>query len=100
MRLRIDRKQKLPGYMNIVVPVVSTTVAFLIMGLILVVFFSGEESGFGEAFSTTIEAYTEMFSWPFGNIYGFYDTIMKMIPLAFVGLDLSFVYRMKIWNIR
>lgn len=99
MRFRIERKAKLPKYMSILVPILSTLVAFIIMGLILVAFFNSDKAGIGKAFSTTFQAYKEMFSWPFGNIYGFYDTIMKMIPLAFVALGLSFAYRMKIWNI-
>ena len=49
--------------------------------------------------SNTLEAYKEMFSWPFIPEYGLSDTIQKMIPLMLTGLGLTIVFRMKIWNI-
>lgn len=85
--------------MNLLVPVISIAFSLLVMGVILVVFFQGRGLTWGEAFRETLSAYKEMFSWPFGNVYGLYQTLVKMIPLAFVGLGLSFAYRMKIWNI-
>ncbi|ACR79186.1 MULTISPECIES: ABC transporter permease [Kosmotoga] len=99
MRLRIEKRANIPAYMNLLVPVVSIAFSLLVMGIILVIFFQGRGQTWGEAFRETLSAYKEMFSWPFGNIYGLYQTLVKMIPLAFVGLGLSFAYRMKIWNI-
>jgi simple sugar transport system permease protein len=81
------------------VPVISVAVALLIMGIILLVFFVGRLGNLSSAFRETVEAYKEMLTWPFANRYGLFSTFMRMVPLAFVALGLSFAYRMKIWNI-
>jgi len=99
LKLRIEKRKDLPFYMNILVPVVSIIFSLLVMGIILLIFFQRSGMSWGQAFSETLSAYGEMFSWPFGNVYGIYQTLLKMVPLAFVGLGLSFAYRMKIWNI-
>jgi simple sugar transport system permease protein len=46
-----------------------------------------------------IEAYKEMFSWPFGNRMGFIEAMLKAIPLMFTGLGVSIAFRSKLWNI-
>ncbi len=80
-------------------PVLSILFALFVMGIFLTVFFMEPGRGIRFALSRTFEAYGEMLSWPFGNLYGFYETLNKMIPLAFVGLGLCIAYRMRIWNI-
>lgn len=99
MRIKLEKRLKKIKYSNIIVPVVSVTVALLIMFIILLIFFAGRLGSLSAAFSETTSAYNEMLTWPFFNRYGLISTLMKMVPLAFVALGLSFAYRMKIWNI-
>ena len=99
MRIKLEKRLKKIKYSNIIVPVVSVAVALLIMFIILLIFFAGRLGSLSAAFSETTSAYNEMLTWPFFNRYGLISTLMKMVPLAFVALGLSFAYRMKIWNI-
>ncbi|HOI63929.1 MAG TPA: ABC transporter permease [Mesotoga sp.] len=99
MKIRIEKRLEIPRYAGIIVPVISVAVALLIMGIILLVFFVGRLGNLSSAFRETVEAYKEMLTWPFANRYGLFSTFMRMVPLAFVALGLSFAYRMKIWNI-
>ncbi len=50
-------------------------------------------------FMAVVEAYSEMFTWPFTLGKGLGDTFMKMVPLLFIGLGLIVVFQMRIWNI-
>ncbi len=99
MKIRIEKRLEIPRYAGIVVPIISVAFALLIMGVILLVFFMGRLGNLSSAFRETFEAYKEMLTWPFANRYGLFSTFMRMVPLAFVALGLSFAYRMKIWNI-
>ena len=99
MKIRIEKRLEIPRYAGIIVPVISVAVALLIKGIILLVFFVGRLGNLSSAFRETVEAYKEMLTWPFANRYGLFSTFMRMVPLAFVALGLSFAYRMKIWNI-
>jgi len=99
LRIRIERRLKPPAAGGVIVPVISILFALLIMGIFLTFFFMGPGVGLSQAFARTVEAYKEMLSWPFGSLYGFYETLNKMIPLAFVALGLCIAYKMRIWNI-
>ncbi len=99
MRIKIEKRLTVPKYSSILVPVLSVALALFLMGIILLVFFYGRLGNLSLAFRETFEAYKEMLTWPFANKYGIFSTLMRMVPLAFVGLGLSFAYRMKIWNI-
>ncbi|RAM60819.1 ABC transporter permease, partial [Mesotoga sp. SC_3PWM13N19] len=99
MKLRIEKRLAVPRYSSILVPILSVAAALLLMGIILLIFFYGRLGTLSLAFKETFEAYKEMLTWPFANRYGIFSTLMRMVPLAFVGLGLSFAYRMKIWNI-
>ena len=99
MRVKIEKRLVIPKYSSILVPILSVVAALVLMGIILMVFFYGRLGSFSLAFRETFDAYKEMLTWPFANKYGIFSTLMRMVPLAFVGLGLSFAYRMKIWNI-
>ncbi len=100
MKIRVEKRLEIPKYAGILVPVISVFAALLIMGVILLIFFIGRHGTLAAAFGKTVEAYQEMLSWPFTNRYGLASTFMRMVPLAFVALGLSFAYKMKIWKDR
>lgn len=99
MKIAVRKRLESPKYSSFIVPAVSVIVALLIMGLVLLIFFFGRFGEWAAAFNETVQAYKEMLSWPFMNSYGLFSTFMRMVPLAFIALGLSFAYRMRIWNI-
>jgi len=90
-KIRIVKRLNPPKYHAFLVPILSVVISLMIMGLFL-------WARFGK-FEKVVEAYREMFSWPFIFDYGLPDTISKMVPLLLAGLGLSVVFKMKIWNI-
>ena len=90
-RLKIEKRLETPRYFSILIPVFSVALSLFLMGITIWAV-TGK-------LSNTLEAYREMFSWPFTPGYGLSDTIQKMVPLMLTGLGLIVVFRMRIWNI-
>jgi ABC-type uncharacterized transport system permease subunit len=86
--LRIEKRLSYPKWLEIATPIFAVFLALVISGFIMMFFHKNP-----------IEAYKEMFSWPFGNKMGFIEAMLKAIPLMFTGLGVSIAFRSKLWNI-
>jgi len=90
-RVKVEKRLEIPRYFSVLISLFSITISLILMGITI-----WASTG---KFSNTLEAYKEMFSWPFIPECGLSDTIQKMIPLMLTGLGLTIVFRMRIWNI-
>jgi len=88
VRYKLEKREKLTKKKQFIVSVLSLVAALLLMGLIIAIF--------GES---PMEAYKELFTWPFIPDLGMADTFQKMVPLLIIALGLSVVFKMRIWNI-
>ena len=90
-KIKVEKRLEIPRYFPVLIPLFSITISLILMGITI-----WATTG---KFSNALEAYKEMFSWPFIPECGLSDTIQKMIPLMLTGLGLTIVFRMRIWNI-
>ena len=90
-KIKIEKRSEVSKRLQILIPLFSIVVSLILMGITIWAI-TGK-------FSYVLEAYREMFSWPFIPECGLSDTIQKMIPLMLTGLGLIVVFRMRIWNI-
>ncbi|MDI3516492.1 MAG: ral nucleoside transport system permease protein [Thermotogota bacterium] len=86
--LRLERRESTSKTFQIAISVLTVVLALVVVGILL--YFFGVNP---------IEAYKEMFLWPFGNVYGFSDTLVKSIPITLAALGLIFPFQMRVWNI-
>ena len=91
MKIKIEKRLDLPKYSAILIPVISVALSLLIMGIVIWI-----KTG---DFYSVLDAYKEIFTWPFVPDFGLADTLEKMTPLLLAGLGLIIVFQMKIWNI-
>jgi len=91
LRLKIEKRFEHSKYENLLISIVSVIIALIIMGIFIWI-----NTG---SFSDVVEAYNELFTWPFFPDLGLVDTILKMIPLMLISLGLIVVFQMKVWNI-
>jgi len=86
--LRLERRSSTSPGLQVVISILTVILALVVVGVLL--YFFGVNP---------FQAYKEMFFWPFGNIYGFSDTLSKSIPITLAALGLIFPFQMRVWNI-
>jgi len=86
--LRLERRSSTNPGLQVVISILTVIMALVVVGILL--FFFGVNP---------FQAYKEMFLWPFGNIYGFSDTLSKSVPITLAALGLIFPFQMRVWNI-
>jgi len=88
IRLRLERRQETPLYLQIAIPVGSVIVTL------------GVCAGFVALSGTdVIEAYRLLLFSTFESQYDIQDTLVKAAPLLFTGLAVLVAFRAKFWNI-
>lgn len=79
------------------IPTLSMQVG-VALGSVLMALISGavflELTGF-----SAVDVLSKMFEGAFGSMYGFSETLVKMIPLLICALGISVAFRMQLWNI-
>ena len=88
MKIKFEKRLTPTGRMQIGVGIGSVLLAFLSGAIFL------EATGY----SATM-VYGKMLEGAFGSMYGFSETIVKMIPLFLCALGVSVAFQMKLWNI-
>ena len=88
MRLRIVKREPLPGWARIVIPV-AAVVATLILSAIPILMAGGE----------LWKSYFYLFYGALGTRFNLLETFVKASPLLLTGLAVAFAFRAKFWNI-
>jgi len=88
MKLKIEKR---------LTPTFGMQVGVAILSIVLALFFGAlflENTGF-----SALTVYGKMAEGAFGSMYGFSETIVKMIPLFICALGISVAFQMQLWNI-
>jgi len=88
MRLRIVKREPLPGWARIVIPI-AAVVATLILSAIPILIAGGE----------LWKSYFYLFYGALGTRFNLLETFVKASPLLLTGLAVAFAFRAKFWNI-
>ncbi len=88
MNIRFEKRLTPTVGMQIGVAVASIVLALLFGAIFLAT----------TGYSPTL-VYGKMIEGAFGSMYGFSETIVKMIPLLLCALGISVAFRMQLWNI-
>ena len=88
IRLRLERRQDTPLYLQILIPIASVIVALALCGGL--VWLTGTD---------VIEAYKLLLFSTFQSGYDIQDTLVKASPLLLTGLAVLVAFRAKFWNI-
>lgn len=88
MRIRIEKRLTPTFGMQVAVGIISFILALMVGGIFL------ENTGF-----SAVDVYLRMAEGAFGSMYGFSETIVKMIPLLICALGISVAFQMQLWNI-
>ena len=88
MDVKIERRQEVKVWMDLLSIAVAIFVALLLGGLLL---------AYGGL--SPIVAYRQMFNIAFMESYSFSDTLVKATPLLLTSLGVTVAFRMKLWNI-
>jgi ABC-type uncharacterized transport system permease subunit len=88
MRLRIVKREPLPGWARIVIPI-AAVVATLILSAIPILIAGGE----------LFKSYFYLFYGALGTRFNLLETFVKASPLLLTGLAVAFAFRAKFWNI-
>lgn len=85
---RLEPRSSVPAGFHVLVPLVSISLAFIVVGVFLEV--RNYES---------LEIFKEIFLTAFGSKFGFGDTLASATPLILTGLASAIAYRVQLWNI-
>jgi ABC-type uncharacterized transport system permease subunit len=88
MRVRIIKREPLPGWARIVIPI-AAVVATLILSAIPILIAGGE----------LFKSYFYLFYGALGTRFNLLETFVKASPLLLTGLAVAFAFRAKFWNI-
>jgi len=88
MRLRIVKREPLPGWARIVIPI-AAVLATLILSAIPILIAGGE----------LWKSYFYLFYGALGTRFNLLETFVKASPLLLTGLAVAFAFRAKFWNI-
>jgi simple sugar transport system permease protein len=88
MRLRIVKREPLPGWARIVIPI-AAVVATLLLSAIPILVAGGE----------LWKSYFYLFYGALGTRFNLLETFVKASPLLLTGLAVAFAFRAKFWNI-
>lgn len=86
--LRLEKREKVPQYLHILIPVLCTVAAFVFCALII------KLQG-----SNPIKAYQKMFKSAFGTVSNFTESLLQAIPLMLCSLGVAFALKMSVNNI-
>jgi simple sugar transport system permease protein len=88
IRLRLERRQATPFYLQILIPLAAVVVTLILCsGLVWL------------AGADVAEAYRLLLFSTFQSRYDIQDTLVKAAPLLFTGLAVLVAFRAKFWNI-
>jgi len=88
MRLRIVKREPLPGWARIAIPI-AAVVATLVLSAIPILLAGGE----------LWKSYFYLFYGALGTRFNLLETFVKASPLLLTGLAVAFAFRAKFWNI-
>jgi simple sugar transport system permease protein len=88
MRIRIVKREPLPGWARIVIPIVAV-VATLLLSAIPILLAGGD----------LWRSYFYLFYGALGTRFNLLETFVKASPLLLTGLAVAFAFRAKFWNI-
>ncbi|MGH6922162.1 MAG: ABC transporter permease [Propylenella sp.] len=88
IRLRLERRQETPLYLQIVIPIAAVILTLVLCSGLVVL--SGTD---------VIEAYRLLLFSTFQSGYDIQDTLVKAAPLLLTGLAVLVAFRAKFWNI-
>jgi ABC-type uncharacterized transport system permease subunit len=88
MRLTIVKREPLPGWARIVIPI-AAVVATLLLSAIPILIAGGE----------LWKSYFYLFYGALGTRFNLLETFVKASPLLLTGLAVAFAFRAKFWNI-
>ena len=88
MRLKIERRLEVPGWMTLLAIIIAVIAALFIGGILL---------AYGGL--NPVVAYRQMFKIAFTDKYSLSDTLVKATPLLLASLGVTVAFRMKLWNI-
>jgi ABC-type uncharacterized transport system permease subunit len=88
MRVRLEPRADIPGWMTPVLTILAVVVALAIGALIL--WFVGGDP---------VRSYLHILDAAFGSVGVISDTLVKATPLILTGLACSIAFRMRLWNI-
>ncbi len=88
IRIRLERRQETPAYLQILIPIGAVIVTLAICGGL--VWLTGTD---------LIEAYRLLLFSAFESRYDIQDTLVKASPLLFTGLAVLVAFRAKFWNV-
>jgi len=86
--LKFRKREEIPKWLPIAVPVISIILSLIAVGGILAVYGVNP-----------LLAYRQIFLAAFGSGYGLSETFVKTIPLLLCGLGLILAFKAQIWNI-
>ena len=86
--IRVERRLEQPRWLNVVVPIASLVVAFLVIAAVL-----------GVTGHDPITTYRRLYDAAFSNAAAWTATLMSATPLLFTGLCAAVAFRMKLYNI-
>src|SRR4051794_3912679 len=87
-RLRLERRETTPGYLQILIPIAAVAPALVLCSGL--VWASG---------ANVVAAYKLLFLSTFQTSYDVEDTLVKAAPLLLTGLAVIVGFRAKFWNI-
>ncbi len=88
MRIRLEPRADIPGWMTPVLTILAVLVA-LAIGAVILWFVGGDP----------VRAYLHILDAAFGSVGVISDTLVKATPLILTGLACSIAFRMRLWNI-
>jgi simple sugar transport system permease protein len=86
--IRVERRLEQPRWLNVVVPIASLVVAFLVIAAVL-----------GVTGHDPITTYRRLYDAAFSNAAAWTATLMSATPLLFTGLCAAVAFRMQLYNI-
>src|SRR5665811_1294596 len=86
--LKFEKRENIPLYLRILIPLVSILLGVLIGGIAVM---------FSHVNPLTV--YKAIFIGAFGSTYVFSETIVVAIPLLLISVGLILVFKMNYWNI-
>jgi simple sugar transport system permease protein len=86
--LRLEPRQRTPGWFNLALPVAAIIVTLVLCSALI------KMTGAG-----VLQAYGVMLKASFGDTYAITETLVRAAPMIFTGLAVAVAFRAKFWNI-
>lgn len=88
VKIYFEKREKVPYYLHILIPIISIILALAVCALILLVLGYNVPS-----------AYNKLFKGGFGNFRNLTESVLHAIPLMFCSLGVSIAFKMSLNNI-